>query len=415
MSLWNNWAQQIASFVDTTAKNVLPPAPMPVARIDHLEVGTAVDINELDADLFPSSAVIFDAFGGATTSKMMIGVSHKQVFELAPIQRILKTEMTVKEAYQLEALAKLKFRKSDRGKMGLLILELKSGKELKFMMPDPLPCVEKIRTRMSEIGISGSVTKSALHLQSLKTARECYDRSREIETQFSLKPSLELAREMMELLRLATERFAAANDPQYEIVNEAARQFLMRADVVAVLDEAAGVKTKPTITTSEPPKTPLTAAATTTTLVAPVDISTLPTPSPGTFVAPPSPFVSTLQTPELHVYRTPGSLVLDMDQLLSETANSMHRAMRYSTDEVDAELLPSPAVEVDSDDQQHDQLSHYLEHIDDEFTRLVESFHVDDAGKGSSSAQTKVEEDFQRILQELDLPDFESVLHSSSS
>lgn len=259
MSFWANLTQQINNFVDTTKSVIASAAANPdtptsetnefrfndsIVRVDEVEVGELINPQHVDAEVFPSFAIVLDSLSGQTSigEKRLVGVSRKQIFELAPSTRG-NNLMSVVDAHPLDALAKLRFRKGDEKKSGLLMLELKSGTVLKYVLRDPLPCVEVVRNQMAALGIAGNVTRAAgnsSRFAEIKTAQELFQRASDIAQNFTNNSStIDLVREMMDVLRVATEKFAAANDGQYSDVQRFAREFLSRSDVLQILDAAA--------------------------------------------------------------------------------------------------------------------------------------------------------------------------------
>lgn len=183
-----------------------------------------------------------------TKRKYILAITDTQIVELYP-HKFKPGVAIASEVHELQALSKLKFKK---GEQGILLLEYKNGKVSKLLMDDPATCVERIKTRMTNMGINGSIKNKTERI--LENAQGFFKQAKEIETQFSLSPSVEYVQEMMDLLRKATEKFAEANDDSYMDVMDFIKRFLQRPDVNSVLD--ASVKTPAKTSTDAIHQTP---------------------------------------------------------------------------------------------------------------------------------------------------------------
>eukprot|EP01036_Dinobryon_divergens_P036704 gene36704-47845_t len=86
---------------------------------------------------------------------------------------------------------------------------------------------------MLKLGIGNSVRKAARFMKFYDGAQQYFNKTKELEIQFSMTPNFKLIEEMMDLMRTL---FDAANDKSYNDVVQYIRNFLQRADVVALLD-----------------------------------------------------------------------------------------------------------------------------------------------------------------------------------
>ena len=165
-------------------------------------------------------------------SNRVLAVTQMQIIEMAV--NPFKTGFgTVLEVYNLEGLSKIKFKKTS---LGVLTLTFNSNNVLQYVMTDPISCVDYIKIKMQLIGMKGDLTKSLIHSKHIETATSFFEATKEIEAQFSLKPSYKLIEKIMDLLREATEQFAEGSDDRYLSVIKHIQKFLQREDVTRILD-----------------------------------------------------------------------------------------------------------------------------------------------------------------------------------
>lgn len=165
-------------------------------------------------------------------SNRVLAVTQMQIIEMAV--NPFKTGFgTVLEVYNLEGLSKIKFKKTSSG---VLTLTFNSNNVLQYVMTDPISCVDYIKIKMQLIGMKGDLTKSLIHSKHIESATSFFEATKEIEAQFSLKPSYKLIEKIMDLLREATEQFAEGSDDRYLSVIKHIQKFLQRADVTRILD-----------------------------------------------------------------------------------------------------------------------------------------------------------------------------------
>lgn len=202
----------------------------------NVEVGSKISLKTLDGQIFPCAVLRIDP---ATKKqylkdKHLLAITRYQIVELVPIVYPLGCA-EVCEVHELLALAKLRYGRSADSEGRVLMLEYHSGKVGKFLMANPSPCVDYIKEQMTRLGMVGESKKC--HLKAtLLTANEFMASAKEIESQFSLEPSVVLVEQMMNLLRQAVEKFDEANDPYFETVVGHIRNFLLRDDVTQVLE-----------------------------------------------------------------------------------------------------------------------------------------------------------------------------------
>lgn len=198
-----------------------------------VEVGTEISLRSIDGQLFNCFTLVPVKKGGSNyvKCKYLLAVTDFQLVEMYPHPNKIGMAVT-SHVHPLSALGKLRFKKGDPG---VLILEFKSGKVSKLIMKDPETCVEFLKAKMKQVGIKGNLKPKSE--KDIANAQACFQRAKEIEAQFSVQPSIEVVREMMDLLRRATEKFSEANDATYTEVNEYIGRFLARLDVSKLLDE----------------------------------------------------------------------------------------------------------------------------------------------------------------------------------
>eukprot|EP01031_Cornospumella_fuschlensis_P027169 gene27169-32823_t len=250
----------------------------PVVKSPYIELGSTISLKSIDGEVFQCSALITDPNTEKSfiKEKHLLAVTSKQIVELQP-STLFSGTATVSEVHELAALGKLKFRKPGKTE-GILILEYKAGQISRFLMPDPSPCVNLIKKHMRDLGLNSNLSKSKRSLRYIATANELMDRASEIETNFSREVSilhsqtkengnsavpaedkdnlqdldsrsygkrqasgqyekcLHLIQEMMSLLRQAVEMYSEANDTYYETCVNKIRNFLVRDDVVYILE-----------------------------------------------------------------------------------------------------------------------------------------------------------------------------------
>lgn len=166
--------------------------------------------------------------------RYLLAVTDTQVIEMYPHASKSNTVITT-EIHELKGLLKVKFKKADNHGLGFIVLEYRSGKLSKLLMKDPSVCVEFIKEKMSMIGMHSAVKSK--HENELNNALAYFNLAVEFETSFSLNPTIESIKEMMELLKKAAEKFDAINDESYIAVLGYIKSFLQRADVIKILDD----------------------------------------------------------------------------------------------------------------------------------------------------------------------------------
>lgn len=208
----------------------------PSIRNPLLEVGAEVSLKQIDGQLFSCFTLVPVKSGpNFVKCKYLIAVTNYQLVEMYPHPHKVGLAVTAQVHY-LHTLAKLKFKKGDPG---VLILEFKGNKVSKLIMRDPSSCVDYLKAKMKSMGIKGNLRPK--NEKDIANAQNCFAKAKEIEASFASNPSVELIKEMMDLLRRAAEKFSEANDDSYREVTDFISRFLQRPDVVKMLDEWAGV------------------------------------------------------------------------------------------------------------------------------------------------------------------------------
>ncbi|RYH30643.1 hypothetical protein EON65_04550, partial [archaeon] len=254
-------------------------AVKPVVKSPYIELGSTISLKSIDGEVFQCSALITDPNTEKSfiKEKHLLAVTKQQIVELQP-STLFTSTAAVCEVHELAALGKLKFRKPGKTE-GILILEYKSGQVSRFLMTDPSPCVTLIKKHMHDLGLNSNLCKSKRSLRYIATANELMDRANEIEINFTREVNilhshtqdknqmnfnltiiqedmkdldspvhgrqqassqyekcLHLIQEMMSLLRQAVEMYSEANDAYYETCVNKIRNFLVRDDVVYILE-----------------------------------------------------------------------------------------------------------------------------------------------------------------------------------
>jgi hypothetical protein len=231
----------------------------PALRQEQGEIGNIVSLRVFEASYtFDCHRLVIDL---ETKTKAIsrdifkLVITNKQLILLQPLPN-QPYFGRITEVYELQALGKLKYHKSQAGtpgrtnsnkpQLGLLIMELKTGKVINYAMSDPLPAVEVLKQRMQDLGITGNITRPAKTRRIIANAQHCLEQSKEIQLKFSLEPSLALIEEMMDLLKTATEKFAEANESEaFAASIEEIHRFLQRDDVRRILDAHAKSQQEP--------------------------------------------------------------------------------------------------------------------------------------------------------------------------
>lgn len=106
-------------------------------------------------------------------------------------------------------------------------------------MNDAMTCVDFLKYQMSELGIEGSITKAKSNVKTIESAQAFYEQTMLLESEFTENPNVELIRQVMDLMREATERFSEANDDRYEAVIQQIKIFLQKPEVEELLQQVA--------------------------------------------------------------------------------------------------------------------------------------------------------------------------------
>jgi hypothetical protein len=220
----------------------------PVAAVERslavktptLEIGAEYSVYSIAGTVFECCIMVPIKDGrGIDSSKLimcryLLAVTDTQVIEMYPHASKSNTVITT-EIHELKGLLKVKFKKAESHGLGFIVLEYRGGKLSKLLMKDPTVCVEFIKEKMSMIGMHSAVKSK--HENELNNALAYFNLAVEFETSFSLNPTIESIKEMMELLKKAAEKFDAINDESYIAVLGYIKSFLQRADVIKILDD----------------------------------------------------------------------------------------------------------------------------------------------------------------------------------
>lgn len=344
-----------------------------------------MSLRSLDGEIFPCAVLLVDRETQKSyiKDKQMLAVTRNQLIELCPTAYQIGSA-TVCEVHELAALAKLKFRRPVKTE-GILILEYKSGKVDKFLMANPVPCVDLIKQRMQELGLAGDVHKAATSLRSMATANAIMEQAMEIEGRFSVSPSLELAQEMLSLLRQEVEALEAAGDGT-EVMHDAAlqhiRRFLTRDDVVQVL-EGRGTGGSEGVRQEVQEVQRIEDAVLGTDHSTNDEQSRSPPRSPSPLTLDPAMLFPSPSGEEgeerrllLEALTSPSPLLMSPSKMAlvseEETFQILSNAVTYEAEDEEPDLLDVSVLSKAEAGQQ--DLSDYLSHLDEEFNNMVQSF-----------------------------------------
>lgn len=197
--------------------------------IQSFEPGMQFSIDDLPGKVFLCSK---EREEGRTTKLQYLGITKIQIIELIDVYE--NKVVQVSECHQLSALSKVKFKRSE-----VITFQFQSGITKRYFMFDSSECVNYIKEQMSNSGISSTHT-SRKHSLNVSTAQSLLSYVKELEEEFSKKPSHDLVMQMMDLLRESIECFGEANDDRYQLVVSYVQKFLIREDVLKILDQQNG-------------------------------------------------------------------------------------------------------------------------------------------------------------------------------
>ena len=176
----------------------------------------------------------FSSVAGAGRSiieETFIGVTSTQIVEIRASKFALNSG-TVTTALPINGLAKLKFRRDES--ISFYFKE-DPNDPLVYMCAASAAVVEKVQSIMSAAGVKGRHTSSK-QSRAIDDAIDLITLIQVKEQHLGKKPNVKLVREIMELYRLATEKFAEAEDTRHEQVLDHMRFFLGRPLVKSLLD-----------------------------------------------------------------------------------------------------------------------------------------------------------------------------------
>jgi hypothetical protein len=157
---------------------------------------------------------------------------HNVASSTAPAASVSQVGKVI-EVHELDDLLKLRYKISTRE--GALIMEFRSGRTFKYVMMDPIKCVQYLSGRMKVHGIRGCITKTSREEKARLSAQGCLERVLSIEAQFAVTPTFGLIEEIMDLLRCAAEKLDEVGDESFIAVITYIREFLSRREVLSVV------------------------------------------------------------------------------------------------------------------------------------------------------------------------------------
>ncbi len=138
----------------------------------------------------------------------------------------------VTQCFELSSLDKLKFRKDNSG---VLVVYFKNGGVIKYVLKKAKECVAAITDAILVDNDNRALPRSL----PLQDATSIANAVTDIERKFCVSPCLGLVCELMELQRIAVERYSEAADDRFTATLMQLKSFLMRTDVGELLDADA--------------------------------------------------------------------------------------------------------------------------------------------------------------------------------
>lgn len=196
------------------------------------EVGNELDLRNFDGVAF--ACLVLHEENQTSSGKRVFLLSRNHAIDSIPMHH-KPGVVIIKEVHDLSAICSIKY---SRGSYGRLILLFKSGASLLYKIKNASNCADTIVSYLDKLGIDGNLHKRSIFAtEQVSKAEEILKKTKELEVQFSLSPSIQLIQELVDLLREAAERFDAASDERYDVAIKTIQKFLSRADVVNLLDK----------------------------------------------------------------------------------------------------------------------------------------------------------------------------------
>ena len=200
----------------------------------RFERGQAVPLRTKPAEdvaVFPCRLALASSGDGAADRLLLC--SRAQIVELSTVDQDFVSR--VLSVHEMVGLFKINIKKTGKP---VLRIQFKSDATLCYYMPKAVECVAFIKQQMASLGVQGTVTKGKTNARAIESAQAFFDQFFLIEKRFTLTPRVDLVRDVMDLLREATERFSEASDERYLSVVQQTKSFLARPDVDALLRRA---------------------------------------------------------------------------------------------------------------------------------------------------------------------------------
>ena len=149
-------------------------------------------LSELNLLTFEGKAFACIPVNKSHDRQRVLLVSRSQLIEAIPSSS-KQDIVIVKEVHELQGLSSIKF---SRGSYGIIMLKFRSGMILQYKVKDAGICSDYVKQAMNNIGINGKVTKSKSDTKKISVAEDLLNRTKELETQFSIEPSFDLIQEL---------------------------------------------------------------------------------------------------------------------------------------------------------------------------------------------------------------------------
>ena len=201
----------------------------------RFERGQAVSLRSkppADIAVFPCTIAIPVGEAASSSRERYLLCSRAQIVELSTVDQEYMSR--VMQVYDLVSLFKINIKKTGNP---VLRIQFKSDAALCYYMPKAVECVAFIKQQMASIGVEGTVTRGKANARAIESAQAFYEQFFLIEKQFTRSPRVDLVRDVMDLLREATERFSEACDERYLAVLQQIKAFLARPEVDSLLQQ----------------------------------------------------------------------------------------------------------------------------------------------------------------------------------
>jgi hypothetical protein len=202
-----------------------------------------------------------------------LGITQHQLIELSPLPRTVAVTgagaaeggtgegeegagedevVLVQECHEMNGLKRVKFKRGE-----IITFEFHSGVLKRYFMFDSAECVSYVKQQMTNSGIQSTQISNKSKMSGASTngsnvsggvpmtTQSLLNYVKDLEYQFSLRPSHELVIQMVDILREAAECFGEADDERYQTIISYVQGFLQRDDVIQILDQQSPQRQPP--------------------------------------------------------------------------------------------------------------------------------------------------------------------------